>query len=139
MIKTETYVLPEHWANWLVNGDPNGMDEDEFNAMFNWAQRMIDMHGKCWCIGTADSEPGFMRWHDAAEAFPYATECLEFIFDVTPEKETNVTKHHDAEIENMSSETSEMDRLRELNWASNNECLNLNTTRNIWDMQDDQQ
>jgi hypothetical protein len=130
MIKTETFILPEHWANWLINGDPDGMDEDEFNAMSKWVDRMIEEHGKCWCLGTTDAEPGIMRWHDAAAAFPYAANCLEFVFDVTPEKEP--------EMFDNSSETSEMDRLRELNWASNNECLNLNTTRDIWDMQDDQ-
>lgn len=88
MIKTENYILPESWANWFINGDPSGNDEDEFEAMEKWADELIAKHGKCWCIGTSDDEPGFVTWHDAAETFPYAANCLEFIFDVTPEKET---------------------------------------------------
>ena len=88
MIKTETYTLPEFWANWLINGDADGYDEDEFTAMFEFAGKIVERHGKCWCIGMGDEPVGFMRHHDAADLFPYAAECAEFFFDVTPETET---------------------------------------------------
>lgn len=87
MIKTETYILPQHWANWLINGDGDGLEPEDSHAMFDWAHKMIKRCGKCWCLGTTDDDPGFLRWHDAADEFPYASTCLEFVFDVTPETE----------------------------------------------------
>tara|TARA_R110000822_G_C15208602_1_gene483116 strand:- start:334 stop:600 length:267 start_codon:yes stop_codon:yes gene_type:complete len=87
MVKTETYILPEYWAVALINGDTSGMTDDGEKSLEEFTDHMIAEHGQCWAM-SCDNDVGFMRYHDAEPFGVLACECLEYVFDVTPQKTT---------------------------------------------------
>jgi hypothetical protein len=81
-IKTETYVLPAHWAVALLNGDESAFDDNEQDAFDRFADDMIAQHGQCHAIDVTD-EPSFTTWHDARAYGVLACDTLTYTFDVT--------------------------------------------------------
>lgn len=70
---TAHLMLPEHWACRLINGDDEGIYENE--------ERVIALIEKLYgpCCGT-ETEPEFRRYHDAsADGIPAAM-CIQFVF-----------------------------------------------------------
>jgi len=35
-MRTQTYLLPEHWAPYLINGDETGYSPEELSAITSW-------------------------------------------------------------------------------------------------------
>lgn len=46
-MKTTTYLLPEHWAPYLINDDPSGLSDEEYAEINQW----IDTNKPGFCIG----------------------------------------------------------------------------------------
>lgn len=51
MIKTEEFLLPAHWASYLINGDASGMTDEEEAEVQEWEVA----HAPGPCIGVADT------------------------------------------------------------------------------------
>lgn len=77
-----TYQLPASWACYLINDDCSGMDDAEIAACdaFMKAEKLPAPVG-------CNDDPSFMRHHDAAAYYPFATDCLDFFFLVPEEAE----------------------------------------------------
>lgn len=73
----ETYNLPTHWASYLVNSDPTGLNDDEQETV----DRFIDGEGLGHCIWVRE-ESSFMKYHDARLYGVLAGECSEYTFSV---------------------------------------------------------
>lgn len=80
-MKTEDYMLPAHWASYLINGDSSSfsLDEDEGEkelAVIDQIIKDIDAGGPVSC----SDEPVFMTYHDARPYGILATDCLLYTF-----------------------------------------------------------
>lgn len=49
-MKTEEFLLPMHWACYLINGDATGYEDDEFEAIEKW----VTCNAPGPCVGCAD-------------------------------------------------------------------------------------
>lgn len=70
-MQTVTGTAPSYWACYFMYGDSGDMEPDEIAAADAFA---------AWLGGDIVSceDAGFMRWHDAAQWFPYASDCQEY-------------------------------------------------------------
>jgi len=78
--RTEDYMLPAHWASYLINGDAtsfslNDDGGDEEIAVIN---QIIDNIGLS-PVSCSD-DPVFMKYHDARPYGVLACDCLMFTF-----------------------------------------------------------
>ena len=78
-IQTVTYLLPEHWASALVNGDESGMDDTESATLAAWLADRPSLS----CIDVAD-DASFTAWHDARAYNVKACNAATFTFQVLP-------------------------------------------------------
>lgn len=81
MMKTEDYMLPAHWASYLINGDASSfsLDEDEGKkelAIIDQIIKNIDAGDPVNC----SDEPVFMTYHDARPYGVLAADCLMYTF-----------------------------------------------------------
>lgn len=87
-MQTTELSLPKHWACYFVNGDKCGLDRENIKAIEAFEKSMVATYGSCWCVSVADEDSegdlGFLRYHDADEFFPFATDCYLYTFDTTP-------------------------------------------------------
>lgn len=88
-MKTETFMLPTHWAPALVNGDYTGYGDSDLDALEGFQDWMVAEYGACHCLGPIHDArdnitPEYLtRWHDARRWVPLMCECYEYQFDVT--------------------------------------------------------
>ena len=75
-MKITEYTLPEYWASALINGDYSGLEEDEAAALDAW----LESENPGLCLGCSE-EGEFRAHHDAHGHWPYAGNCLDYIFD----------------------------------------------------------
>ena len=80
-MKTTSYLLPEHWACALINGDESGLDDCEQEALDSFVAYMVEKHGACHCVDVGE-HCGFVKYHDAQEYGVLACDVANFIFDV---------------------------------------------------------
>jgi hypothetical protein len=73
-MKTVTYLLPDFWANALINDDATGLSDDEHNALNDWLLDTKPGH----CINVSD-DPEFTNRHDARD-YVLACDCLTYTF-----------------------------------------------------------
>lgn len=72
------YTAPESWACYLINGDASGYDPEEMEAILAFERELAGPVVSC--TGPEDSDhPGFLRWHDAADVYPYAADCALYV------------------------------------------------------------
>jgi len=83
-MRTLELTLPSHWACALMYGDETG-DAESDNAIDAITRDALAQYETFHCVDVQDSGE-FMRWHDAHDVFPYASDCARFIFDVTKAK-----------------------------------------------------
>lgn len=81
MMKTEDYMLPAHWASYLINGDASSfsLDEDEGEkelAVIDQIIENINAGGPVSC----SNESVFMTYHDARPYGILAADCLMYTF-----------------------------------------------------------
>jgi hypothetical protein len=78
--KTEDYMLPAHWACYLINGDATSFslndDGDAELAVIDQIIENIDAGGPVSC----SDDPVFMKYHDARPYGVLAADCLMFTF-----------------------------------------------------------
>ena len=79
--ETEDYMLPAHWASYLINGDAtsfslNDDGGDAELAVINTIIENIDAGDPVSC----SDEPVFMKYHDARPYGVLASDCLMFTF-----------------------------------------------------------
>lgn len=79
-MKTETFILPSHWACPLINGDFSGLEEIEASELEAW-QSAASAEGCGFCVDVS-AESFFCTGHDA-RAYVLPCDCLEFTFEVT--------------------------------------------------------
>lgn len=51
-IKTEEFLLPVHWACYLINGDATGYEDDEFEEIEEWVT--CNAPGPCLDVGESE-------------------------------------------------------------------------------------
>lgn len=71
-MEPDEYVLPAHYAGYLINGDRDGYEDDELEAIENWVK------GKGWCVGTKEDYPFFQHGH--ALNRNQGADCFTFLF-----------------------------------------------------------
>jgi len=79
--ETEDYMLPAHWASYLINGDAalfslNDGGGDAELAVIDQIIENIDAGGPVSC----SDDPVFMKYHDARPYGVLAADCLMFTF-----------------------------------------------------------
>jgi hypothetical protein len=83
-LRTEKFMLPEHWASHFVNGDLDGYSDRDLVAMEKFTNYMVGVYGACWCLDVAiDFGDDFRGFHDATEFGVLACNVVEFTFDIT--------------------------------------------------------
>jgi len=71
-IEVHEYILPAHFASYLINGDASGYTDEELTQVQQWEK------GKGYCVGTTDDTPEFRHGHDLNRN--QGADCLAFIF-----------------------------------------------------------
>lgn len=79
-MKTNTFILPAHWACALVNGDFSGLEDGEADELEAW-QSAASAEGYGFCLDVSH-EAFFCTGHDA-RAYVLPCDCLEYTFEVT--------------------------------------------------------
>lgn len=74
-MKTETYLLPDFWANSLINGDNSGLESIDIEALNTW----LNEHKPGYCLTCSSKESTFTAFHDARN-FVLACNCLDYAF-----------------------------------------------------------
>ena len=74
MIKTEDFLLPAHWACYLINGDESGYTPDELAELSEWET----MNAPGPCIGRANTAEFCWRGDDG----PLGADRCVFTFQV---------------------------------------------------------
>lgn len=72
----ETYTLPEHWASYLVNSDPTGLEDDEQQTV----DRFVDCEGLGHCVEVSE-DTSYVHYHDARLYGVLPGECAEYTFE----------------------------------------------------------
>ena len=80
-MKTESYMLPAHWASYLINGDASSfsLDEDEGEAELAVIDRIIENIDAGSPVDCSE-ESIFMTYHDARPYGILSTDCLLYTF-----------------------------------------------------------
>lgn len=69
-MKTETYVLPLHWASALINGDESGLTEEEVLEIKDFCRNLGS------CLDMADENE--FSWTNDANSFGGAVATFHF-------------------------------------------------------------
>ena len=80
-MKTVEYILPKNWGPAMTNDDMSGLEDDESAALDAFIAAESNGRAMFHCLDVADDSQ-FLRWHDAAQQFPLATDCATFTFQV---------------------------------------------------------
>ena len=80
------YVLPSHWASALVNDDPSGLSEEEYEELCQWERR--GQPG--WCVDVGENE---FSWHN--DANDLGGDVATFTFQRAKREPTNWELHDD--------------------------------------------
>jgi hypothetical protein len=80
-MKTESYMLPAHWASYLINGDASSfsLDEDESEAELTVIDKIIENIDAGSPVDCSE-ESTFMTYHDARPYGILAADCLLYTF-----------------------------------------------------------
>lgn len=80
-LKAEDFMLPAHWASYLINGDASSfsLDDDEGKAELQVINQIIENIDAGDPVSCSD-EPVFMKYHDARPYGILAADCLMFTF-----------------------------------------------------------
>jgi hypothetical protein len=78
--RTEDYMLPAHWASYLINGDATSfsLNDDGGDEEIAVIDQIIDNIGLS-PVSCSD-DPVFMKYHDARPYGVLACDCLMFTF-----------------------------------------------------------
>ena len=74
-MELETYLLPDFWANPLINGDITGMSSQDIESMNAW----LEETQPGFCVSCSVDESNFTPFHDASK-YVLACNCFEFTF-----------------------------------------------------------
>lgn len=80
MPELTTYNLPTHWASYLINADPTGLEDDEQKTV----DRFVDGENLGHCVDVSE-DSSFMKYHDARLYGVLAGDCAEYTFEVRQE------------------------------------------------------
>jgi hypothetical protein len=72
----ETYTLPVHWASYLRNSDPTGLEDDEQATV----DRFVELENLGHCVEVGE-DTSFVAYHDARLYGVLASDCAEFTFE----------------------------------------------------------
>lgn len=70
-LETVTGTAPDYWACYFINGDSGDMSESELRAADQFAAWLGAVPCDC-------EEAGFLRYHDAAQFWPFAANCQTY-------------------------------------------------------------
>lgn len=70
-----TYILPASWASALVNGDWDGLNENDAAVVRRW---LVDNEPGV-CLDCSDDQY-FANKHDAWQQYPFKSLCLTYSF-----------------------------------------------------------
>ena len=73
-MKHETYILPSHYACYLINGDHSSLDDAEIKEIDRWR----DNEGVSWCVNVSE-ESFFAHKSDLGNM---EGDMAEFTFEV---------------------------------------------------------
>jgi hypothetical protein len=78
--RTEDYMLPAHWASYLINGDATSfsLNDDGGDEEIAVIDQITDNIGLS-PVSCSD-DPVFMKYHDARPYGVLACDCLMFTF-----------------------------------------------------------
>jgi hypothetical protein len=75
-MKKTNFLLPEHWAGFLINGDEESLTVTEKRQLKTW----LDINQPGECMGIVGSEAFFYWNHDAIEMTNLGCNCLVYCF-----------------------------------------------------------
>jgi len=70
-LETISGTAPSYWACYFINGDDCGLSEAELQAADKFAAWLGGCPVDC-------EEAGFLRYHGAAQFWPYAADCQTY-------------------------------------------------------------
>ena len=74
----ETFVLPAHWAVYLINDDASYLSNDEIAEIDLYIEGQLDTHPMFHIVGVAADETYFSHIHDADNGEYLMTEVAEY-------------------------------------------------------------
>ena len=74
----EKFILPTHWAVYLVNSDPSYLDDDEISLIDAYVDDMLAAGYECFHVVDVDNESYFSRYHDADNGKYLLTEVSDY-------------------------------------------------------------
>jgi hypothetical protein len=78
MIKTEEFLLPAHWAPYLINGDASGYTDDELADIDEWCTACAPGP----CLGVADDVEFCWRGDDSTLGADRAVYTFQIVLPV---------------------------------------------------------
>lgn len=77
MVTTETELMPAHWANYLINGDPSGMEDNDITRCDEHIDKIIGFRDASVTVED-DAEPFFSWSFDLHGGNAKGGELLEY-------------------------------------------------------------
>ena len=82
-MKIAEYQLPVHWLPSLINGDDDGLTDEDASAMHRFIDHNLKYHPVFHCLGQKDeNDVQFLRYHDVHEYGVLACDVTTVLFDV---------------------------------------------------------
>lgn len=78
-VQTTDYILPAHWASVLINLDYTGFSDEDEAELDSFIDGEFDGLFDTVCVAD-DSEPEFVKYHDAHNYGVPACDCLRYTF-----------------------------------------------------------
>ena len=83
-IETSEWILPAHWASYLINGDASSFSlYDDGEAELRVIDQIVKEAGAC--LTCSDDEGDFRKYHDAQPYGILACDCLTYTFTTYPQ------------------------------------------------------
>jgi hypothetical protein len=78
-MQTEQFILPTHWAVYLVNSDPSYLSDDEQAQIDTFVDELLAGGYLCFHVMDVSEDSYFSRYHDADNGNYILTEVSEYL------------------------------------------------------------
>lgn len=78
MMQIEDFILPAHWAVYLVNADSSYLDDDEIALIDTYVDDMLAAGYDCFHVVDVSEESYISRYHDADNGKYLLTEVSDY-------------------------------------------------------------
>ena len=77
-MQIETFILPTHWACYLVNADASYLNDDDQAEIDTYIDDLLASGYECFHVADVSQDSYFSRYHDADNGNYILTEVAEY-------------------------------------------------------------